>query len=146
MQTANITAINAAKSIGSSPHDRAIGPMLAQSDSVGRNPEPDGPMYSQIIAGMIHCRLRRGSAVTQTQSVGEGFSRVACHILGPSLVATARSGARRVPGGSSAGNRSTGPARGKIDVAAARSRFDLAILFLSFPTCLCPFPPNFFEA
>jgi hypothetical protein len=90
MQTADITAINAAKSIGSSPHHRAIGPMLAQSDSVGRNPEPDGPMYSQIIAGMIHCRLRRGSAVTQTQSV-----------------------ARRVPGGSSFPKSSRAVAGGK---------------------------------
>jgi hypothetical protein len=31
------------------------------------------------------------SAMTQTQSIDEGFSRVACHIPGSSLVATARS-------------------------------------------------------
>jgi hypothetical protein len=56
MQTADIAAINAAKSIGSSTHDRPMGPTLAQSGVVGRNPEPDGPLYSQIIDGVIHCR------------------------------------------------------------------------------------------
>jgi hypothetical protein len=91
MQTADITATNAAKSIGSSSHDRPMGPTLAQSGVVGRNPEPDGPMYSQIIGGVIHCRSR-------LLFHPKGFTRVACHIPGSSLVATARSSAGGCPG------------------------------------------------
>jgi hypothetical protein len=47
MQTVDIRAINAAKSIGSLPHDRPMGPTLAQSDGVV---EPNSIKWTDVFA------------------------------------------------------------------------------------------------
>jgi hypothetical protein len=70
MQTVGITATNAAKSIGSLPHDRPLGPTLAQSEGVA---EPNCIKWTDVFAN----QRRRDSlpiaplqrAATRTQSI-----------------------------------------------------------------------------
>jgi len=85
MQTVGVTATNEAKSIGSLPDDRSIGPTLAQT-------QPDGPTSSQIGCFVVSC----------TQHLAKGYMRaLSQHLQHSGKHHRARPHAREGAGGSS---------------------------------------------
>ena len=88
MQTVGISATNAAKSIGSLPHDRPLGPTLAQSDSAGR------PDINQMDR---HLRKSPSSCFRARNVLAKGYMRALSHEQNNSWKQTPARGLRESP-------------------------------------------------
>jgi hypothetical protein len=117
MQTGDITATNAVKSIGSLPHDRPMGPTLAQSDGVVG---PNRIKWTAVFAN------RRERVLLRATHDGKGFMGAAkqLRVKGMRTGAPAREGHPRLcfpkPRLGSTGARKWPPIAALVKAAPAR--------------------------